>query len=141
MSRDMTVCRFGPDRRLTALYAALVLIAVGFVVLSGDAAGRVLGGLAAVLLAGYVATDLVFSPRLVANAAGLQVRTPTARALLPWTDVDAIRVDERSHLGLMSRTLEIDAGAVLVVFSRRTLGADPQVVADLLKSLLEAFRK
>ena len=129
-------CRFGPDRRLTALCAALVVIAVVFVVLSGDAAGRVLAGLAAVLLTGYVAADLVFSPRLVASGAGLQVRTPTARAMLAWSDVDAVRVDERSHLGLMSRTLEIDAGAVLVVFSRRTLGADPQVVADL----LEAFR-
>jgi hypothetical protein len=129
-------CRFGPDRRLTALCAALAAIAVAFVILSGDAAGRVLAGAAAAVLAGYVATDLGFAPRLVASPAGLRVRTPAVRATLAWSDVDAIRVDERSHMGLMSRTLEIDAGSLLVVLSRRTLGADPQVVADLLEAFL-----
>ena len=67
----------------------------------------------------------------------MRIRTPTIRITLPWSDVADVRVDERSHLGLLSRTLEIDAGALLVVFSRRTLGADPREVADL----LAAFRR
>jgi hypothetical protein len=128
------VCRFGPDRRLTVLSAVLAAVAVVFIVVSGDGAGRVLAGVAALLLIGYAATDLAFWPRLIATASGLQVRTPTTRARLAWSDVDAVRVDERSHLGLMSRTLEIDAGALLVVFSRRALGADPREVADLLEA-------
>jgi Bacterial PH domain len=130
-------CRFGPDRRLTALCAVLAAVAVAVAVLSGDAAGRILAGIAAALLAGYAVTDLAFWPRLVASGSGLTIRTPTTRATLPWAEVDTIRVDERSHLGLMSRTLEIDAGALLVVFSRRTLGDDPGTVAEL----LEAFRR
>ena len=128
-------CRFGPDRRLTLLCAVLAAIAVVFVALSGDGAGRVLAGVAAALLAGYAATDLAFWPRLIASGAGLQIRTPTTRTTLAWSDV-SIRVDARSHLGLQSRTLEIDAGAVLVVLSRRSLGADPGEVAEL----LDAFR-
>lgn len=124
-------CRFGPDRRLTGLSAVLALIAIGFVVLSGDAPGRVLAGVAAALLVGYTVTDVAFWPRLTASGEGLRIRTPTMRATLPWTEVD-VRVDERSHLGLLSRTLEIDAGSQLVVFSRRTLGADPREVAELL---------
>jgi PH (Pleckstrin Homology) domain-containing protein len=135
-ARRSPTCRFGPDRRLTALCAALAAVAAVFVVLSGDGAGRVLAGIAVVLLAGYAVTDVAFWPRLVATGSGLQIRTPTTRTTLPWSDVDEVRVDERSHLGLLSRTLEIDAGTLLVVFSRRTLGADPREVADL----LAAFR-
>lgn len=129
-------CRFGPDRRLTALCAVLAIVAVAFAVLSGDGAGRVLASIAAALLAGYALTDIAFWPRLVASGSGLTIRTPTVRTALPWAAVDAVRVDERAHLGLMSRTLEIEAGALLVVFSRRTLGDDPRTVADL----LDAFR-
>ena len=130
-------CRFGPDRRLTALCIVLAVVAVAVAILSGDSPGRILAGIAAVLLAGYVITDLAFWPRLVATGGGLTIRTPSTRTTLPWEAVDAVRVDERTRLGLMSRTLEIDSGALLVVLSRRALGEDPRTVADL----LEAFRR
>jgi hypothetical protein len=129
-------CRFGPDRRLTALCVVLAAVAVAVAILSGDSPGRILAGIA-VLLAGYAITDLAFWPRLVATGSGLTIRTPSTRATLPWAAVDAVRVDERTRLGLMSRTLEIDSGALLVVLSRRALGEDPRTVADL----LEAFRR
>jgi hypothetical protein len=128
------VCRFGPDRRLAALGAVLAAVAVAAVILSHDPAGRLLAGLAAVVLAAYVATDLLFWPRLVASGDGLRVHTPAAKTRLAWSEIDEIRVDERTHLGLMSRTLEIDAGSLLLVFSRRSLGDDPRNVLGVLNA-------
>jgi hypothetical protein len=125
------VCRFGPDRRIAALCVGVAALAIATVVVSHDAAGRLLASVAAAALIAYAVTDLVFWPRLVATAAGLRIRTPATRATLPWAEVDAIRVDERTRLGLMSRTLEVDAGPLLVVFSRRALGNDPRTVAGL----------
>jgi hypothetical protein len=110
------------------------LAAIGIAVWSQDPAGRLLAGLSALILGSYVATDLVFWPRLTASRDGLLIRTPTARTDLAWADVDAIRVDERTRLGLMSRTLEIDAGPFLVVFSRRALGDDPRTVLGTLEA-------
>lgn len=128
------VCRFGPDRRLAVLSALLTAIACTIAALSHDPAGRLLAILAAVVLAGYAVTDLVFWPRLTASAEGLRIHTPFSRARLSWAEVDEIRVDERTRLGLVSRTLEIDAGPLLVVLSKRALGADPREVAGLLKA-------
>jgi len=125
-------CRFGPDRRLTALTATLTLIAAAAAVLSPDPPGRVLLGAAALVLLAYTATDLLFWPRLTASPEGLLIRTPLTRARIPWSDVDAVRADARERIGLRSVTLEIDAGERLVVFSRRALGADPETVAALI---------
>ena len=127
-------CRFGPDRRVTAA-AAVGAVAAGLGALwTNDAAGRLLLVGAALLLAGYVVTDLVFWPRLSADAAGLVVWSPLARVRLRWDEVDAVRADVRERLGLRSVTLEIDAGENLIVFSRRALGADPATVAALVQA-------
>ena len=47
-----------------------------------------------------------------------------------------MHADVMTHHGLRSTTLEIDAGEVLAVLSRRSIGADPERVAEL----LSAFR-
>ncbi|MFN2518428.1 MAG: PH domain-containing protein [Jatrophihabitantaceae bacterium] len=125
-------CRFGPDRRLSAVIGALALVAAAAAALSSDPPGRVLLGAAALVLLGYALTDLVFWPRLTAGANGLLIRTPLTRTRLAWSDIEAVRADARERLGLRSVTLEIDAGEQLVVFSRRALGADPATVAGLI---------
>jgi Bacterial PH domain len=127
--------QFGPDRRLTAATGALALIAVAATVLSQDRAGRVLLGGAALVLLAYTVTDLLFWPRLVVSADGLLIRTPLTRTRLAWSDVDNVAADARQRLGLRSVTLEIDAGEQLVVFSRRSLGADPEAVAGMIGAL------
>lgn len=124
--------RFGPDRRLTALTGTLALIAVAGAVLAPDTAGRLLLAGAALVLLGYTVTDLIFWPRLTVGSEGLVIRTPAARGLVPWSEVEAVRADARQRAGLRSVTLELDAGEYLVVFSRRALGADPAKVADLI---------
>jgi hypothetical protein len=128
--------RFVPDRRYTALAAGGALGALLAVLLAVDAGGRLLFGLAAVILLVYVVSDLVFSPRLAASAAGVVINSPMTRARLSWDDVQEVRADTRIRHGLRSTTLEIDAGPVLAVLSRRALGAEPVDVA----ALVEAFR-
>ncbi len=127
-------CQFGPDRRLTALCAGLAALAIAVVVLGNDRAGQLLAATAALILLAYVVTDLLFWPRLVASPDGLDVRTPTVRAHFDWSDVDSVRADARIRVGLRSVTLEIDASDTLIVFSRRALGADPETVANRLRT-------
>lgn len=122
---------FGPDRRGTLACAGGVVVALGLAAAT-DAAGRILFGLAAVVLLAYVVTDLIYSPRLVADASGLRVHSPFTSVQLTWADVDRVQADSRLRLGLRSVTLEVDAGETLVVLSRRALGQDPELVAEVI---------
>jgi hypothetical protein len=129
------VLRFGPDRRITALIGIAALGAAALSLSTTDSAGRLIWALAAIVLAGYAVGDLVFWPRLTADASGLRIRTPLSRAQLSWTEVDDVRADSRARYGLRSTTLEVDAGETLIVFSRRALGADPETVQDLVRAI------
>ena len=102
---------------------------------TSDVGGRLLWAGAALVLVGYVATDLIWSPRLAADATGVRIRSPFARADLRWDQIDAITADVRSRYGVRSSTLEVDAGELLVVFSRRSLGAEPETVAGLVRAM------
>ncbi|MDT4925338.1 MAG: hypothetical protein QOG01_3051 [Pseudonocardiales bacterium] len=128
------IARFAPDRRYTAAAALGVLVAVVLGVVGGDPAGRLLAAVAALVLVAYVIADVAFSPRLVVSGEGVVIRSPLTRATLTWGEVDDVRAESRSRLGLRSTTLEIDAGPVLAVLSRRALGADPAEVADLVRA-------
>ncbi|MGH8861948.1 MAG: PH domain-containing protein [Jatrophihabitantaceae bacterium] len=130
--------QFGPDRRLTAAGAGAAAVALVLCLTTGDGPGRVLWALAALVLAGYVVGDLVWWPRLAADATGLRIRTPFTRCDLPWSEVANVRADVRSRYGLRSTSLEVDAEATLVVFSRRSLGEDPESVADAVRMLRPA---
>lgn len=126
---------FAPDRRISGLLAIAAVAAAVTALLAPDAPGRLLAGIAVLLLAGYAASDLVFSPRLVASAEGLHVRAPLGRATLAWASVEDVRADARVRFGLRSTTLEIDAGERLIVLTRRGLGANPARSADLINAL------
>ncbi|SHG20671.1 PH domain-containing protein [Jatrophihabitans endophyticus] len=126
--------RFAPDRRVTAAAAVGALVAAVLAAVTDDAAGRLLLLVGVVVLLALVAGDLVFSPRLVADAGGVVVRSPLARVALPWPQIEAVRADTRDRLGLRSTTLEVDAGSTLVVCSRRAIGADPAAAAELINA-------
>ena len=126
--------RFGPDRRLTALIGLASVGALASAFAAPDRPGQLLFALAVIVLLGYVLGDLIFWPRLYVDAGGIRVRTPLARMDLPWVDIDDVRADLRTRHGLRSATLEVDAGQTLVVFSRRSLGADPTAVRDLVRA-------
>jgi Bacterial PH domain len=121
-------CEFAPNRRLAWLTLAGAGAFAGVAVLGSDKAGQLMAVAAAVLLGVVAANDLLLVPRLAVSASGLRIRTATIRTMLSWAQVDEVRVDERRRFGLASRTLEIDAGPLLVVLSRHALGADPHEV-------------
>jgi hypothetical protein len=124
--------RFLPDRRYTALAGGGLVVAVVLALVTAPAPGRLLAAIAALLLAGYVASDLLFSPRVVASADGVVINSPLLRTRLSWAEVEDVRADVRQRLGLRSTTLEIDAGATLAVLSRRAIGSDPEDAARLI---------
>jgi hypothetical protein len=129
------VCRFGPDRRLTAACVILSLTAALLAGITDDRAGRLLLFIAALILLGYAVTDLIFWPRIVASADGIELHSPLGSGRYPWVVVTAVRADTRQRLGLRSVTLEIDAGDELHVFSKRALGAEPAEVAGLIQAM------
>ncbi|WP_375477904.1 PH domain-containing protein [uncultured Jatrophihabitans sp.] len=127
---------FRPDPRPTAGALGGCVVAALIAALSSDAQGRLLAGIAAVVLAAYVSADVLFTPRLVVGGDGIVIRSPLVRATLGWAEIDDVRADARTRLGLRSTTLEIDAGPMLAVLSRRALNTDPHDVAEV----IAAFR-
>jgi PH (Pleckstrin Homology) domain-containing protein len=130
--------RFVPDRRFTALAAGGAVVALAVLLVTDDTPGRLILGIAALVLAGYVVTDLLFSPRLVASADGVVVNAPLTRARLAWPEIEDVQADTRLRFGLRSTTLEIDAGSTLAVLSRRAIGADPAEAADVIRAFRPA---
>ena len=87
------------------------------------------------MLAGYAVGDLVFWPRLAADADGLVIRIAAgARPAGLGRGRRRPRRRRAAGTGCARSTLEIDAGDALVVFSRRALGADPATVRELVAS-------
>ncbi|MEV0427605.1 PH domain-containing protein [Micromonospora sp. NPDC050495] len=112
---------------------ALVLVALGLLFTGDDPVPLVLAVLAAVMLLGWAARDVVAPVRLAVDAGGITViRGFAGRRLLPWSAVEAIRVERRTRRGLTAETLEIDAGESLHLFGRYDLNAPPEEVAEAL---------
>jgi hypothetical protein len=129
------VVAFGPSRGLALAClgggAILALVAIFGV----DSGGGLLLGLAALLLLALGGYDTFLTPRLVASAQGLRIRTAGVRVDLEWDRIASVRYDERARLGLSSRTLEIDDGESLVVLGRHSLGREPRDAYDLIRAV------
>jgi hypothetical protein len=127
--------RFGPNRWLAVGFGVVALAFVGLALSVDDRNGRLLYALAALILIAVCSLDLIWNPRLVLDVNGLHLHTPTTSGLVAWSEVERVHVDDRSRLGLSSRTLEIPAGAKLVILSRRALGgAEPRDVAAMIQT-------
>lgn len=127
--------RAGETAALGAVGLGLALATVAL-----DSAGRLLVGIAALLFLGVAAHDALLRPRLVADEHGVVVRRLGGRARLPWPRLRVV-VRTTRRFGLTGRALELDTAAgiddpgVLVLLSRRDLGADPEEVAGQLRRL------
>ncbi|SES45399.1 PH domain-containing protein [Lentzea albida] len=102
--------------------------------LADDNAGRLLIGLATLLVTYLAAFASIARPRLTADADGLAVRGFASTTLLPWHEVK-VKLQTTRRLGREQQTLELDADDRLVVLTRLDLGADPEEVAGVLHAL------
>jgi len=132
MEPDLAQWSPRPVETAVAILAGLVILLLA---LLADPGGRLLLGVAALGLLAVGAADVLLRPRLAADRAGIRVRTLASRHHLPWSAIGRVEVDEHTRYGLTSRTLELEAGELFVVLSKRTLGADPRDVADTLARL------
>ena len=119
-----------PDRQFALLQAAVGLAGLALLP-RADPAGRLLVGVAGVVLLAVAARALLLRPVLAAGPTGLRVVDGWRRRELSWSELEGARVvtDRRTPL------LELDLGDVVIVLSRSRLGRRP---ADVLVDLLAA---
>ena len=112
----------------TAAFAAAAI-------LSYDPLATVMAAIAALTLLTLAVRDVVARVRLAVDGDGITViHGYSGRRRITWPEIAAIRVDERSRLGLTSRLLEVDTGDTVHLLSGRELGADPADVARALRA-------
>ncbi len=113
---------------------AVVVLAVAFA--ANDPIRWALAALAAVALTIWALRDLLAPVRLAADTDGVTVVTGfRSRRQLPWSRIQQVRVDSRTHRGLRSEMLELDTGDAIYQFSANDLGALPEDVAAILADL------
>lgn len=96
--------------------------------------GRVLFGIAALLLAAASAYGTLVRPRLSADRRGIRIRTAHGQVQLDWAETRT-RLRATRRLGRDSATLELETGENLYVFGWLELGTDPREVLDVLTAL------
>lgn len=129
--------RWRVDRRLAVLKAvgAVAFALIAFA-LRDDRPGLVLAIVATLALAGFALRDVLAPVRLAADQGGVTVVSGFAgRRRIPWADVERVRVDVRSRLGLRAELLEIDAGETVHLFSAAELGEECETAAQTLLAL------
>jgi hypothetical protein len=111
-----------------------VVLAVAF---AGDDSIRwAIAGVAAIALALWALRDLIAPVRLAADNTGVTVVAGFARRRhLPWSKIERVRVDRRTHRGLRSEVLELDTGDAIYLFGPNDLGALPEDVVATLADL------
>ncbi|MGY0230249.1 PH domain-containing protein [Longispora urticae] len=112
-----------------ALAALFLLVAL---VNTSDPTRLGVSVLAALLVAAWAARDAILKVRVAADAAGVTVVSGISRKQLPWGEIERIKLDVRSRLGLRSELMEIDTGEQIYLFSQNELSAPvAEVVEDL----------
>jgi hypothetical protein len=101
---------------------------------SGDRAGELLLGIAALALLTLSAYGTFVRPRLAADGEGVEVRTAGGRRRLAWSGM-RVRLRTTKRLGRESSTVELETDDQLLVFGWLELGTDPRDVFDVLSAL------
>ena len=121
-----------------AVVAATALLAAGLAavaVLDGGA-GRVLFGVAALIVGGESLRGALLRPTLDIGPDGVRVAHGLSRReLLSWADLDTAAVQSRNRRGATAKWLELDTGDRLVTVPAYRLGA---TVAEVLTAVESA---
>jgi hypothetical protein len=128
--------RIKPVLPVTKLMGAVAVVVLATAFGGRDPIRWVIALVAAVALTVGALRDLVAPVRLAADTAGVTVIAGFARRRhLPWQQIERVGVDRRTHRGLRSELLELDAGDAIYLFSAHELGALPEDVAVALADL------
>lgn len=132
----VTPRNWSPQASLVGVGWALAVVAAVWTALTEDNGGRLLVGIATIVLILLALHGTVARPRLRADEEGLTVRGLFGRRSWPWPQV-RFRVDHNRRLGRTSSMLEITVLPEdrLIVLGRLDLGADPEDVVDELTAL------
>ena len=125
---------WSPHPPLVAIAWLLAVGAFGWALLTDDKPGRVLLGVAALLLTVTGLFGTVARPRLHADAEGVTVRGLTRRRHWAWSEVN-VRLVHTRRLGRELPTVELDAESDLVVLGWLDLGADPVDVVEAIRAI------
>ncbi|MCY1141334.1 PH domain-containing protein [Actinoplanes sp. Pm04-4] len=128
--------RIKPVLPVSKLIGVVAVVVLAFAFAGRDPVRWVLAAVVVLGLLGWALRDLLRPVRLAADAEGVTVVTGYAsRRRLAWGQIERVRVDRRTHRGLRSEMLELDAGEAIYLFSANDLGALPEEVATALADL------
>lgn len=129
---------WAPPAALVGIGWALAVAAALGVLFGADAEGRLLLGVAALVLAAAALHGTIARPRLRADAHGVELRGLTGVRRWSWAEVN-VRLVRTRRLGREVYSVELDAenaeDPALVLLGKLELGVDPQDVADALLAL------
>lgn len=138
MTSPRETATWAPPAALVALGWTLAVIAAAIAVLGPDPLGKLLLGIAAVVLAFVALYGTIARPRLRADATGVEVRGLRGSVRWSWAEVN-VRLTRTRRLGREAYLVELDAENAaeprLILLGKLDLGEDPQDVADVLLAL------
>ncbi|XVU25378.1 PH domain-containing protein [Actinoplanes sp. CA-054009] len=128
--------RVKPVLPVSKLMGAVAVAVLALAFAGGDPVRWVLAAVVGAALALWALRDLIAPVRLAADPSGVTVVAGFARRRrLLWDQIERVRVDRRTHRGLRSEMLELDAGDAIYLFSTHDLGTEPEEVATALADL------
>lgn len=117
---------------------AVLFLAAGLTA-HADRIALVIGIGGAIILAAFAVRDIAGAERLAVDQDGVTVLSGyLGRHRLAWAEIERIRVDRRSRLGLRTEMVEIDAGESIYLFSANDLSAAPDEVVRHILALRTA---
>jgi hypothetical protein len=128
--------RVKPVLPVTKLMGAVAVVVLAVAFAGRDPVRWVIAAIAGLALVLWALRDLIAPIRLAADPDGVTVIAGfVRRRRLLWDQIERVRVDRRTHRGLRSNMLELDAGDAIYLFSVNDLGAEPEDVAAALADL------